>query len=818
MVDKTLNNTSLSPDLLRTLLDLLPDSIYVKDVQSRYLLDNSAHRRIVGLNSVEDVVGKTVHDFFPSELADRYDADDLQVLKSGQSLLDREEPRVDKNGRARWINTSKVPVTGPDGQLIGLVCISRDVTERKEFEDKLLRANAELERNEAALVSTANALRQAKEEADSANKAKSEFLANMSHEIRTPMNGIMGMTELLMNTELAPQQREYLRLVEQSADALLRLLNDILDFSKIEAGKLELESIPFELRDELGDTLQALTSRAVQKNLEIAFYIPADVPDRLIGDPGRLRQIVVNLVGNAIKFTEQGEVLVEVRLESRSQQTAALHVQVRDTGIGIPPEQQAKMFKAFMQADSSMSRRYGGTGLGLAISSQLVQLMGGRIWLESEKGEGSTFHFTAEFGLQPASAEHESCAVDLASLANMPVLIVDDNATNRQILREMVSHWGMKPLAVEGGPQALSEMGRAAAANHPYPLVLLDAMMPDMDGFTLAEEISQRSELAGATLMMLSSAGPAVDAVRCRQLNLARCLTKPVKQSALLDAIEVALAGAGLPRPKAAPTVATAARPLNILLAEDGIVNQTVAVHLLKRRGHSVTVAVNGREAVEKWEKEQGAFDLILMDVQMPEMDGYEATAAIRKKESAAAKPGQPGVHTPIIAMTANAMKGDREACLAAGMDGYVAKPVRANALYEAIEEASAPVAGTGTGQSTEFSAPKPVLDWEKAIGYAGDGATLLELAAIFRTECPKLMDLIRDAVARSDTAALQRAAHSLKGSVAVLAAEAAQDAAADLEQLARNGDLAALREGLQRVEIEVKRLLPALQKWEKEG
>ncbi|MBV8779903.1 MAG: response regulator [Phycisphaerae bacterium] len=794
MGDKTLMNASLSAELLRTLLDLLPDSIYVKDVDGKYILDNIAHRKIVGIQSVQDIIGKTVFDFFPPELAAKYDADDSNVLKSRQSLLGREEPHIDKHGHARWINTSKVPVTNSNGEIIGLVCISRDVTERKEFETKLQKNALELQA--------------AKDEAERANRAKSEFLANMSHEIRTPMNGIIGMTELLSNTDLSPQQREYLHLVEQSADALLRLLNDILDFSKIEAGKMELESIPFHLRDVLGDTLQTLTTRAMQKNLELAYHIPPDVPDTLMGDPGRLRQIVVNLVGNAIKFTEQGEVVVSVAVEERGADDILLHVRVRDTGIGIPPEKQSLMFKAFSQADSSMSRRYGGTGLGLAISAQLVQLMGGRIWLESEAGKGSTFHFTARWKLQTGPVPDVR---DLSSLRDLPVLIVDDNATNRQILEEMLTHWGMKPMAVEDGLQALSEMERAVKAHRDYKLVLLDAMMPEMDGFTLARRIGQHPEFAGTTLMMLSSAGPS-EAALCKELKIVRSLTKPVKQSTLMDAIGMAMFEAPAFKPIITKPADPSSRSLNILLAEDGLVNQKVAVQLLQRKGHRVTLAVNGRQAVEKWEAGNGAFDLILMDIQMPEMDGHEATRTIRSREKRSGSNRAQNPPIPIIAMTANAMKGDRDACLAAGMSGYVAKPVRATELYEAIEKAMNEAAEPMEEPiEPDASASLPVFDQEKALGFAGNLETLVELIAIFREECPQLTAAMETALEQSDARALQIAAHTLKGSTGVLAGDAAHAVTAKIEMMAREGDLNQTRIAMDQLKVELQRLMTVL-------
>jgi PAS domain S-box-containing protein len=642
----------------RAFMNNIPAIAVIKDRESRFLYVNEPMTKYYNLRS-EDVLGKSVAHLFPKDLAARICRVDQEILSTGRSIQFEEMIPTPDGVEHYWL-TFRFPLVEPDGQLlVGTVAV--DITDRK-------RAEAETQK--------------AKEMAEAANRSKSEFLANMSHEIRTPLNGVIGMTDLALGTDLTAEQQEYLQIVKLSADSLLVVINDILDFSKIEAGKVELEKVDFNLHDLVEMTMKTLALRAEEKGLELLCDFAPDVPESIQGDPTRLRQILLNLVGNSIKFTLEGEVQLYVGLSNGKDANPFLEFTISDTGIGISSEQQKTIFEPFTQADSSTTRKFGGTGLGLSISTHLVRMMGGEIWVESEQGVGTKFHFKLPSIPATAAVEPNIQPVS-ALLLGSRVLVVDDNATNRQILQLMLKRWGMIPTLVSSGMAGILELQAALAAGRPFDLVVSDLLMPEMDGFAFAEQIRNTSEISKPKIMLLSSAGRRGDVKRCEELQISAYLMKPVRQLELKTVLSSLLGSVGPVDQQAVITRfalkngPNASTSLRILVAEDNAVNQKLIVRLLEKRGHSIHVVPNGREAVETLEGE--AFDLVFMDMQMQVMDGFEAASEIRKREKSS------GVHVPIVALTAYAMKGDRERCLDAGMDGYITKPIRSAELDDIL-------------------------------------------------------------------------------------------------------------------------------------
>ena len=744
-------------ELLNTLIDSVPDNIYFKDRQSRFVKIGRALAETFRISHPSEAVGKTDFDFFDPTHARAAFADEQQIIRTGEPIIGKTEREVAQDGSVKWILTTKMPLRDHNGGIIGTFGISKDITPLKEAESVLAEAR------DAALESA---------------RLKSEFLANMSHEIRTPMNGVIGMTSLLQDTELTREQREFVDTIASSADALLSIINDILDFSKIEAGKIVFETIDFNLREAIESSVELLAPRAQEKKLELTSFVPEDVSVSLRGDPGRLRQVLTNLVGNAVKFTEKGDVLVRVSVESNSETDTVLRFEVQDTGIGIPTEAQPRIFQAFTQADGSMTRRYGGTGLGLAISRQLVEMMGGTIGFNSEPGRGSTFYFTARFEKQPVGTTFFTRA--RAQLNGQRVLIVDDNKTNRQILLAQTTSWKMTNAVAGGAVEALSLLRENAAAGTPFHLALLDLQMPDMDGLALARAIKAEPSIAATRLVMLTSLGQRLDAETMQASGLEHCLVKPLKQAQLFDCLsEVvtrhgsAAATAGS-RNSSAPSAG--ARSLRVLLAEDNRTNQLVALKQLERLGHQADVASTGLEVLAALKTQ--SYDVILMDCQMPQMDGFEATRQIRAGESADST-RHPSV---IIAMTANAMEGDRERCLSAGMDDYISKPVNAAALKSLLQKWTS----DGPAARAAFT-----IDLARLNEFSGDDPEAFrDVVTLYLEQTSGQMAQLRQAIAAGETGQVERLAHTIRGSSATCGFDALIAPLQEIELRARQGSL----------------------------
>ena len=776
---------------LNSLIENSPIAIVGATTDHCVRMVNRAYEEIF-LKSAKDIVGRQIIDLpgTPEGVEEAKANRELVVQGKTVHTLTRR-----KRGDGTFIDVELhiVPIMS-QGKYSGSLALYQDVTQRKQAEQHLLRA---------------------KEAAEAANQAKSDFLANMSHEIRTPMNGIIGMTELALDTDLTTEQREYLTLVKTSADSLLALISDILDFSKIEAGKLDIDIAEFSFAQSLGETLKALGYRAHQKGLELAWRVGQNVPSRLMGDVSRLRQVIVNLVGNSLKFTHQGEVVVEADKESEDETGMTLHFQVRDTGIGIPLEKQRLIFEAFTQADTSTTRQYGGTGLGLAITERLVKLMGGRIWVESEPGFGSAFHFTAHFGHAAENSTLESTAGP-EILQECPVLIIDDNRTNRIILVEMLSSWHMKPEAVESAAAALEVLDRHRREGRDVRLIVTDMQMPEMDGLSLLDKLRKEPAFAKLPVILLSSSVQHGETSRSRSLGCSAYLTKPVQPSELFDAMVAALSSKSVAETSVRPAPQTQQRrkiATKILLAEDNAVNRKLAKTLLEKHGYTVVIATNGREAIDILGRDK--VDLVLMDVQMPEMDGLEATRTLRETEH------QTGKHLHIIALTAHAMKGDRERCLEAGADDYLTKPIRTTELLAAIDRAQENAmkqADESTDKQVgetraEQSADADVLDVASALDRVeGDRELLGELVALFSEETAQSAREIRAAFNAGDSKLLERLAHTVKGAASNIGAVAVSGAARALEEHARATGVQDAHGKIVALEAEMERLQPALE------
>ncbi len=789
--------------LLHALLDNIPDSIYFKDEESRFVRISRSMAEKFHIPDPAAIISKTDADIFTSQHADQARRDELEIMRSGQPVVALVERETWPDREDTWCSTTKMPLYDSAGDVVGTFGVSRDITELKLIEAEL---------------------RVARDQADRANQSKSEFLANMSHEIRTPMSGVIGMAELLDETALDDQQRSFLLMMQQSAHSLLRILNDILDFSKIEAGKLEVEELPFDLRSCVGHAVKSQAARASQKALELLLKIDADVPDYILGDPGRLAQVVMNLVGNGIKFTDAGEVSVRVSVAHASAEREAnecLLFSVRDTGIGIAKEQQAAIFEAFTQADASTTRRFGGTGLGLAISSQLIGIMGGRIWVESELGSGATFHF--ELPLRAVTTVQAGANPEPLKLSLSRVLVVDDNPTNLLILEEQLSRHCVSVALAKNAEAGLEMWRKSVAEAVPFDVVIVDRMMPVRDGFEFVESVRKELEVAATsiaepTFIMLTSNNQASDLARVRELGIAIYLQKPVLQGELIEAIQKVRLQIQKQPKETASEQRVNGRTLSILLAEDGEVNRAVMLELLKRAGHRVTLVEDGGEAVNAWRKQ--TFDAIFMDLQMPTMDGIEATKAIRHEESL-------GEHVPIIAITAAAMKSDQEQCLAAGMDDYISKPInfaKFRQLLSKLESGSAvSEVGRDEGEAGQRKKePESIsVAGQNAIDFCAPFSMLacpleqqVMLVRTLQKETHQRLDEISQGIRSTDLRLLVRASHSLRSAAGLFAAQHVALASAEIEKTAREGSMVNIDENFEVLRKATGVMLSEIENW----